>query len=437
MRGIFGLLAGRTEQKDVGGTVYGSFEEMFSGLFGSRPSSSGISITWKRALEVTTVLRCAAVIAEGNCSVPLKLYRRQVDEKGRATRIEARDHALYDLITTAPNDWMTGFDLRETLSLHALLCGDAYCFVNRVRGEVKEIIPFEPGSVCVDRAADWSLSYRAAGPDGQQGTYSSANIWHLRGRSWNGYQGLKTIELARDALGLALAIEEGQGAAHKNGMRPGGLFSTEGNLDAPAYKLWRAALDRQYVGQANDGKPIILDRNAKFTPLQTSAADAQTIETRKFQIERICEAFGVLPIMVGAGDKSATFASSEQMFLAHLVHTVRPWHRRIEASADRWLLTAKERAEGFYFGFVDTELLRGDHKARAEYYRTRWGIGSLTGNEIRSFEEEPPIDGLDFPWAPTNSAPIGADGRSMAPPKPAPTPAPEPVDPLEDPPNDD
>ncbi|WP_416358218.1 phage portal protein [Aureimonas phyllosphaerae] len=429
MGGIFGLFAGSREQKSASGTSYGAVDELWGAFLGSRPTSSGVSITWKRALEVTTALRCAAIVAEGICSVPFKLYRREKDGKGRWSRVEARDHALYDLITAAPNDFQTSFELRETLSMHTLFCGNAYAFVNRVRGEVREIIPLEDASV--ERLPDWSLEYRATSPGGQLEVFGSDQIWHLRGRSWNGYKGLETIQLAREALGLAVAIEEGQGAIHKNGARPGGLLSIEGTLDEPGFKLWRALIDKQYVGRVNDGKAMILDRNAKFTPLQFSAADAQTIETRRFQIERICEAFGVLPILVGAGDKSATYASSEQMFLAHLVHTVRPWHRRIEQSADRWLLTKKEREAGYYFGFVDTELLRGDHKARAEYYRARWSMGSMTGNEIRGYEDEAPLDGLDRPWAPMNSAPIGADGQPILPPKAAlaADPAPEKDDP--------
>ena len=416
MSGLFGLFSGGMERKAAASSTYGHADMVWNALFGHQPASSGVTITWRQALEVTTALRCAAVIAEGVCSVPFKLYRRTKDDKGRV-REEARDHPLYDLLATEPNDWMTGFELRETLAMHVVFCGNAYALLNRVQGKVAEIIPYEPGQVSVERQADWSLVYRATGPDGVQQRLEPGQIWHLRGRSWNGYTGLETIQLARETLGLAVAIEQGQGASHKNGVRPSGLLTTASVMDADKFKLWRTLIDKQFAGRLNDGKAMILDGDAKWTPIQLTAADAQTIETRRFQIERICEAFGVLPIMVGAGDKTASYASSEQMFLQHLVHTVRPWHRRFEQSADRWLLTKKERQAGYYFGFVDTELLRGDHKARAEYYRARWGMGSLTGNEIRAFEDEPPLDGLDRPWGPMNTAPIGEDGRPILPPK--------------------
>jgi hypothetical protein len=33
------------------------------------------------------------------------------------------------------------------------------------------------------------------------------------------------------------------------------------------------------------------------------------VETRRLQVEEVCRAFGVFPIMVGHSDKAATFAS--------------------------------------------------------------------------------------------------------------------------------
>ena len=41
-----------------------------------------------------------------------------------------------------------------------------------------------------------------------------------------------------------------------------------------------------------------------------TGVDQQLIETRKHQIEEICRAFRVMPIMVGFSDKAATYASA-------------------------------------------------------------------------------------------------------------------------------
>jgi phage portal protein BeeE len=105
-----------------------------------------------------------------------------------------------------------------------------------------------------------------------------------------------------------------------------------------------------------------------------------------------------MPIMVGNSDKAATYASSENMFLAHVVHTLMPWYARIEQSAAVNLLSDKERASGLYFAFVAQALMRGASKDRAEYFAKALGSGGspawLTQDEVRALEEFNPMGGV-------------------------------------------
>lgn len=419
MRGLFGTIAA-PEQKATASTTYGGLE-LWRDLFGGRPSATGISVTWKKALEVTTVLRCATIWAEGICSVPWKLYQR-VERDGRVGRREAREHPLWDLMSSGPNDWQTSFEFRETIGLHLALCGNAFVFVNRVKGDIVELIPFEPGNVTVEQKPNWDVEYRVTGIDGRQERFPAGAIWHLRRRSWNSYMGLETIALAREAIGLALATEESHGRMHNKAVRPSGVLSMDGTLNEAQFKSLRAWVTENYAGVANTGIPLILDRAAKWQSQQMSGVDAQHLQTRGFQIEESCRALDILPIMVGyTGDKNATFASSEQMFLAHHVHTTRPAHRRVEQSGDKWLLSKEERRRGYYTGFVDTELLRGDHKARAEYYESGIRAGWMLPEEPRAFEEMDYVAGLDRPRIPLNTTIVGEDGKPVPLPKEVPT----------------
>ena len=101
--------------------------------------------------------------------------------------------------------------------------------------------------------------------------------------------------------------------------------------------------------------------------------------------------------MVGYSDKASTFASAEAFFDAHVRHSLAPWYARIEQSADVYLLTKKERAEGLYFKFMAAGLLRGAAKDRAEYYSRALGSGGspawMTQDEIRMLEELNPMGG--------------------------------------------
>lgn len=324
-------------------------------LFGQAGAKSGVTVTWKTALEATTALGCARVIAEGLAQVPFKLYRDRAD----GGKDVAKDHALYTLLALKPNEFQTSYEFRETLGLHLVFCGNAFVFINRVNGRVVELLPFEPGQVTVKRQG-WELSYEITTETGEKVPVPASDMWHLRGPSWNAWRGLDGVRLAREAIGLALATEEHGARMFSNGARVGGVLSTDAtNLSEDQVKRLRESWEKMQGGSANAFKTAILWGGLKWQAMAMPNDQAQLIEQRKFQVEEICRAFRVMPIMVGYSDKAATYASAEQMFLAHVVHTMGPWYARLEQSAAVHLLSDQEREQGFYFKFVLNALLRG------------------------------------------------------------------------------
>lgn len=399
------LLYGKQEQE----RKYDSLD-LWKEIYGSRTSSSGVTINWAKALEVSTVLACCKVIAEGIAQVPFKVFK----DDGTDIRKAQDQHYLYPLIYRRPNRWQTSFEFRETIAFHALLFGNAYVFLGKVgmAREIREMVPLEPNHVTVRRIEGGALEYTYQPVDGQRAVFSQDQIWHLRGASWNARCGMDAIALAREAIGLAIATENAHADMHKGGARLSGVYSVDGNMSKDQYAFISEWLDKYAMGGDRAGKPMILDRGAKWASQQMSGVDSQHLETRKFQIEEICRGFRVMPIMVGYSDKAATYASAEQMFLAHVVHCLAPWYERIEQSADVNLFTDDERKQGFYTKFIPNALMRGAAKDRAEYYAKALGSGGsagwMTPNEIRALEEmssHPDGDELPKPAAAEPVAP--------------------------------
>ncbi|MBW7903018.1 MAG: phage portal protein [Rhodocyclaceae bacterium] len=371
---------------------------LWQALHGGRVAKTGTAVTLESAMRVTAVLACARVIAEGIAQVPFKLYRGE----GRS-REAAKDHPLYEVLHRRPNGWMSSFELREVMGYHCVLARGFTAFANRGRGgRVVELIPLLPNTVKVRQNKDWSLTYEVTASNGSVREFSQESIWHVRGPSWNGVVGMDVIGLAREAIGLSIAAEDSQSALHARGARPSGLYSVEGTLSDKQYKDLKKWIDDNYAGDAQAGTTMLLDRMAKFTPIRMSGIDAQHLETRRFQIEEICRALRVMPIMAGYSDKAATYASAEQMFLAHVVHTLSPWYERIEQSADCQLLTEDDRRAGCYAKFAAAGLLRGALKDTAEYLGLLTDRGIMTRNEAREKLELNPLDGLDEPMTPMN-----------------------------------
>lgn len=365
--------------------------DLFREIYGGKPTKSGVRMDWRQALRVSTALACARVIADGVAQVPLKLFRDR-DGGGRLTM---REHPLYRLLHSRPNPWQTSFEWRETVVLHAVFTGRHYSFINRLRGEVRELIPIEPQCVETKRSDGGEVTYMVT-LNGKTEAFPAETIWHLRGPSWNGWEGMDAIDMARDALGLAVATEEQHARMHENGISSPGVYSVDGNLNEVQYKQLRQFIKDNYTG-ANKGLPMILDRGAKWLPLATSGVDAQHLETRRFQVEEVCRFMRVMPIMVGHADKSQTYASSEQQFLAHVVHTLSPWYARLEQSMAAQLLTDRDEADGLYVKFLPAGLLRGAIKDQADYFAKALGAGGsppwMAQDEVRDLLEMDPMGG--------------------------------------------
>lgn len=388
-----------------------SFSEEWTRFFEDLRSKTGKFVNTDSALKVSTVFACLRVLGEGVAQVPLKVIKESGD--GR-TRLPAKDHPLYDVLGCRANPWQTSFEYRETVVWHAGLTGNAISFKNVVGGKIKELIPFEPGTVTTNRDRQTgALTYDVILPSGATKTFPAASIWHVRGPSWNTWTGLEAVSLACEAIGLSMATEEQHALMHKNGIKSSGVYSVEGELDEKQFKDLRNWIEKEMGGPANAGRPMVLDRAAKWMNTSFSGVDSQHLETRRFQIEEICRFFRVMPIMVGYSDKAATYASAEQMFLAHVVHTLSPWYQRLEQSIDANLLTKKDREEGYYSQFVEEGLLRGDSKATAEFLTKLSTNGIMTRNEARAKLDLNPLDGLDDPLTPANMN-IGTDGTPAA-----------------------
>lgn len=355
-------------------------------------TKSGASVTAITAMECTAVMACARLVANGLAQVPLKVYRA---DGGK--RLPANDHPLYWLLHRQPNAWQTSFQWRQTVGLHLMLCGDHVSFVNRSRGQIVEIIPFDPRTVRLSLAQDgYERRYGVTLPNGEQITLTADQVFHVSGPSWCAWKGLEPVRLAREAIGLSLAIEGEQASLFSNGIQSSGTYSVEGTLDKEQHEALRNYLTASYSGE-NRGAPMIVDRSAKWQPHRLNNVDAQTADSRRFQVQEVARAMGVLPLMIGLDDKSNTFASAEQMFVAHVVHTLGPWYECLEQAMDVQLLGVEDASKGYYAKHVVQGLMRGSMKDRAEYLAKGLGAGGspawLTQDEAREIEELNPMGG--------------------------------------------
>lgn len=363
---------------------------ILTALYASANAKSGATVTWRTALEATTSLACARLIAQGIAQVPYKLMRYD-----GTNRIPASTDPLFYLLHDSPNEWMTSYEFRETMGLHLVFCGDFFAFINRTGNRITELLPFEPQMVTVKRDG-WRLSYEIAIEDGKKMAVPAGSMWHVRGPSWNTWKGLEGVRLARESIGLAMSTEEHGSLVFKNGAYGSGILTTDQMLDTDKSNELRESWQKK-LDSGNRFGVGILWGGLKWQPMSAPNDEMQLLETRKFQVEEVCRAFGVDPTMVGYSDKASTYASVEQKYIGHIVHTLAPWGVRIEQSANKQLLTETQRKQGYYTKFMFNGLMRGSAKERAEYFARALGAGGsppwMTQDEVRELDEMNPMGG--------------------------------------------
>lgn len=357
-------------------------------------SAAGGPVTVRNAVDVTAVFCAARIIAEGLAQMPVRVVEERFAEgTGTATLVVRRDHWAHRLLAIKPNDWQTSHEFREGLVFNAVLGVGAIAVKNIIGREVKELLPVPAGSWSVEQMPDWSLRFRVNYADKTHGYFSQAEVLYLRGPSLDGFTALPAIQQARQAIGLSRALELQQARLAGNGGKPSGVLSLPSRLSEETRDKLKATWQAKF-GPGGEGGIAILDQDAKFASMTMISVDAQFIETRRMQIEEIARAFRVQPIMLMQADKAATFASAEQMFRHHVIHTLGPWMSRFEAVCNRDIL---ENAEGLGVDLDERNLLRGDFKDQAEYYSKALGAGGtpawLTQDEVRAEIGRNPMGG--------------------------------------------
>ena len=175
-----------------------------------------------------------------------------------------------------------------------------------------------------------------------------------------------------------------------NGTNVGGVISTDKVLSDEAAERLDAHMRKTYAGLKNSHGVMILEGGAKFEPIKINLADAQFLESRKFQVSEIARWFGVKPHMI-SDLSNATFSNIEQQSIESVRYTFRPRIVRWEYALNR--LIPPHLQGKFYFKFNLEGLLRGETKSRYEAYRIAIQDGWMNADEVRAMEDLNPIGG--------------------------------------------
>lgn len=375
-------------------------------FFGTQQTASGQNVTPDTAMRTSAVYACITILSQTLAMLPKHVKSVNAD----GSKDILRDHRLYRQIHNRANRWQSSFEFFEMMEGHRLGRGNAYARNLFYPGRQKnEFIPMHPDHVhpfvvtpsgnkyyIFDNSpappAGSVLWYDYYNQYGETETLPQSDVIHIKGYSTNGIVGMGVIKrVMRESIGLSMAAEEHGARMFSNGAQVPMVIRHPKSLKQDVFDRLKKELrpGGEYAGSSAAGKTMLLEDGMDIAKIGMTADESQFLETRKFQVEDIARFFNVPLILIGAGDKAATFASAEQFFMSFKVHTMLPIVCRWEGAMERDCLFPSEIGNTEIDFDLDS-MMRGDAATRATYLQARFNMASMTPDEIRKYEGENP-----------------------------------------------
>lgn len=355
----------------------------------------GKRVTRDGALGLSAVFACIRFIVDSYSTLPLHNYeeREQQDPVGWMVRPVPRDPATSLVVHL------------QQVGTSLLLEGNSYTFASPSVLNPQELRVLDPRNVEPRREKDGSIVYTVRDYRSQMvGEFDWSQIVHIPLIRLPGeLKGISPLEAERQTFSSAISAE----ALGANFLRNGTWLSAIVEMPAgvsveeeDAKQLLRD-IEQKYAGTGKAGKVGMLTQGAKLNQLSVTPEQAQFLETRMYDDERIFRIYRVPPALAGMVREGATSnASSVSQALAFEKHTIRPFVTLIE-TAYRTLLPP-----GQYLKFNTKGLLRGDPETQAKIYHFGLSDKWLALEEVREYEELPARDDMTgLLETPNNNAP--------------------------------
>ncbi|MFC7301007.1 phage portal protein [Cognatiluteimonas weifangensis] len=331
---------------------------------GGSNSAVGQHVDAKSAESISTVFGCVQALSESTACLPLHTYRRNDD--GSRERVDG--HWLSRLLDR-PNDWQTGMEFREEATACVLLRGNSYSRKDiDGKGEVVSLVPLHPDRMTVVKLPSGKLRFDYSEERGNATKLLAEEVMHLRDRSEPGNPVARSrIAIARDTLGLSLALRAHGSGVFGRGARPAGIITNEGTRDltTPELTAFQQRLEN-YASPANAGKTLLLLKGMKYQNAGLSNEDAEWLAAMQFGVTEVCRIFRVPPILVQTLEQ-ASYNNVNEFGQQFVRFSLQRWLTMWEEGISRSLLGPIAR-QRFYAEHSVDALMRGNGEARAEFY---------------------------------------------------------------------
>lgn len=357
---------------------------------------------------------------------------RRLDNGGR----ERVTNSALARIMRRPNDYQTISDFLMNLTRRMYQTGESFAYaVRNNRFEIGELHLMREGVPAI--AADGSIFYQLKGNEivDRRGfdlsSVPARDVLHLRLHTpRHPLKGESPILAAAANLAMGDAARQQQIAFYLNQSRPSVILQTELPLKETEVEAIRDKWIERSTGE-NAGNTMFATHGLKAATFQTSAVDAQLVETLRMTDEAIAQALRIPLQILGVG--ATTYSNTEALFQSWLGTGLGFTLAHIEECFG--LLFQLKGVPDEYLELDTKALLRSAYRERIEGLARGVISGIYSPDEARAEEDLPAVPGGvgSMPRVQQQVVPLSY-GADLQPPSPNAPPPPSPADP---PPQDD
>lgn len=233
------------------------------------------------------------------------------------------------------------------------------------------------------------------------------DVLHVPGRMVPAGQpwGLSPLAYAAKAIGTSIAAEDFSNRFFTEGAHPTAAVYANTALTAEQAKGIKEAVERATGGGSRE--PLVLGGDLKYEQIQTDPKDSQFLDLMQFEVLQACRFWRVPPALAYAAvsGQNVTYSNISDSDLQYLKHSLDGYLVRFEGALTRILPRPQ------FVRANRNAILRMDAIRRHEVYATRLEHKTISVNEVRALEDEPPFDGeYDTPGVPGEPPPTPPTG---------------------------
>ena len=345
-----------------------------------RNGFSEVAITKKEALNIPAVAASVDFIAGTLASIPIKLYRKDLQNGNKE---EVTDDYRLGLLNSETGDLLDAYQMKKSMVSDYLLDGRGYVYIKWLSNNtIASLHYIDDRQVSVLKNEDPIFKKADFVVTGR--VLEESSMLRICKDTTDGVTGVGVIDKHSTLLKSMYNSLKYESKSLATGTKKGFLKSSS-RLQEPQVKELKEAYRQLFRDDTSD--TMILNGGISFEGVSATAAELQQNENKVTNTSDVYSIFGI------NDDLFTVSSSSKDAYINSIKTAVFPVIAALEAAFNRFLLLDNEK-NSMFFAFDTKAIMKGDILNRYKAYEIAAKEGFMTVDEVRKEENYAPI-GLD------------------------------------------